>query len=279
MLRLSIMLLCSVLGAASWQNGISNVSTPQAATQAGTPLPSYDVVSIKPVKGEPSAGGYGDCVDGFWMRGLVLKALISEAFDVRDDQISGGPGWISSMAFDIEAKLDPQTAAALQKLPKQQQEVQRRLMLQSLLADRFRLQVHRATELRTTYELVLAKNGLKMKENNAPTDMEWHKWQEGVRPSTDWSYADGRISGHAEPMSMLTQQLGNATGSVVADKTGLTGRYDVLLHWDPSDPPAQDSTEPSLFTAVEEELGLRLKPTKTEFQKVIIDHIEMPSPN
>jgi uncharacterized protein (TIGR03435 family) len=279
MLRFSIMLLCFVLGAAPQQNRQSSASTPHAETQTPTPLPAYDIVSIKPVKGEPTSGGYGDHINGFSMRGLVLKALISEAFGLRDDEVSGGPGWVSSLPFDIEAKLDPETAAALRNLPKQQQEIQRRLMLQALLADRFQLQAHRATELRTAYDLVLAKSGPKMKENNAPTDTAGRKWQEGVRPSTDWSYASGRISGHAEPMSILTHQLGNATGSVVVDKTGLTGRYDVLLHWDPLDPPPQDSTEPSLFPALEEELGLRLKATKTVAQKLIIDHIEMPSPN
>ncbi len=80
-------------------------------------------------------------------------------------------------------------------------------------------------------------------------------------------------------MSVLTHQLENATGPVVSDKAGLTGRYDLLLHWDPSDPSAQDSTEPQLFPAVEQELGVRLKPTKTEAQELIIGHIEMPSPN
>jgi uncharacterized protein (TIGR03435 family) len=279
MLRLTFMLLCYVLSAAALLHSPSSASTMQGETQIATPLPAYDVVSIRPVKGEPTSGGYGDRMNGFSMHGLVLKVLICEAYGLRDDEVLGGPGWISSMPFDIEAKLDSEAAAALQKLPKQQQEMQRRFMLQSLLADRFRLQVHRAIESRTSYDLVLAKNGPKMKQNSTPTDMAGHKWQEGVTPSTDWSYTGGRINGHAEPMSVLTHQLENATGSVISDKTGLTGRYDVLLHWEPSDPPAQDSTEPQLFPAVEEELGLRLKPTKTEVQELIIDHIEMPSPN
>jgi uncharacterized protein (TIGR03435 family) len=278
MLRFAITLLGCIL-AITVCGSSQSIPTPQSQAGAPTSLPAYDVVSIKPVKGEPTSGGYGDRLDGFWMRGLSLKALITEAYDLRDDELSGGPGWVSSLPFDIEAKMDSDVAIALNKLPKQQQNVQRRLMLQSLLTDRFKLQFRRTTGLRTTYELVLAKNGPKMKENNASTDMDGKKWQQGVTPRTDWSSADGRISGHAEPISILRSQLENAVGGIVADKTGLTGRYDVLLRWDPSDSPGSDSTEPSLFPALEEQLGLQLKPTKTEIQNLVIDHLELPSPN
>ncbi len=276
---LSILILCYIMGTAAQQHSQSNGLTSQVEAKIPKPLPAYDVVVINPTKGLPTSGGYGDDIDGFSLRGLPLKALITEAYNLRDDEVSGGPGWVSTMPFDIEAKLDPENVVALQKFPIEQQKLQRRLMLQSLLVNRFRLQVHRVEMLQTSYDLVLAKNGPKMKEDNTPTDLAGHKWQEGIIPTTDWSYADGRISGHAEPMLILAHQLSNATGSVVADKTGLTGRYDVLLQWDPSDSPTQESTEPSLFPAIEQQLGLKLKPTKTEAQKLIIDHIEKPTSN
>jgi uncharacterized protein (TIGR03435 family) len=172
-----------------------------------------------------------------------------------------------------------ETAEALRGLPKKQQDVERQLMLQSLLADRFRLKVHRSSEVRTTYELVLGKGGSKMKEHNPPSDRNGIEWQEGVRPSTDWMISDGKISGHAMPISILADHLQAWVHSGIVDKTGLTGRYDVMLTWDPKDEPGPNSTEPPLFTALEEQLGLRLKPTKTVVETIVIDHLEMPSEN
>jgi uncharacterized protein (TIGR03435 family) len=260
-------------------NGQSNTTISQA--EAGVAkTPAYDVVSIRRPKGDPESGGIGDLPDGFRMRNLTLKSLISDAYGiVRDDQISGWPGWAASARFDIEAKMDVETVDALHKLSRQQQEVQRQLMLQSLLADRFKLKVHRATTVRTTYELVLAKGGLKMKEDNPPSDRDGIKWQEGVSPSTDWMMSDGKISGHAMPISILADHLPDWVHSEIVDKTGLTGRYDVVLTWDPKDEPAPNSTEPSLFTALEEQLGLRLIPTRATVETLVIDHLEMPSEN
>ena len=260
-------------------NGQSNTTISQA--EAGVAkTPAYDVVSIRRPKGDPESGGIGDLPDGFRMRNLTLKSLISDAYGiVRDDQISGWPGWAASARFDIEAKMDVETADALHKLSRQQQEVQRQLMLQSLLADRFKLKVHRATTVQTTYELVLAKGGLKMKEDNPNTDLDGNKWQEGVRPSTDWSTSVRKISGHAMPISVLAAHLQGAVDAIIVDKTGLTGRYDVVLQWDPAEKQGPDSTESSIFTALQDQLGLRLKPTKTTLETLVIDHLEMPSEN
>ncbi len=239
-------------------------------------MPAYDVVSIRQPKGDPNSARIVDLPDGFSMENLTLVPLISKAYgDIRYDEISGWPGWAASARFDIEAKMDVETADSLHKLPRQQQEVQRRLMLQSLLADRFNLKVHRGTAVRTTYELVLAKGGSKMKADNPDSDRNGIKFQEGVRPATDWIISDGKITGHAMPISILADHLQGPVEAIVEDKTGLTGRYDVDLEWDQS----SRSTGPSIFTAVEEQLGLRLKPTKTTVETVVIDHLEKPSEN
>jgi uncharacterized protein (TIGR03435 family) len=118
---------------------------------------------------------------------------------------------------------------------------------------------------------------LKMKEDNPATDMDGNKWQEGVRPATDWSISEGKISGHAMPISVLADHLQRAVDGMIADKTGLTGRYDVALEWDPKQDPA--STEPSIFAALEEQLGLRLKPIRTTVDTIVIDQLELPSEN
>jgi uncharacterized protein (TIGR03435 family) len=278
MLRLVVPLLCCLLPFVIQVNGQN--STTLSPGEAGAAKPrAYDVVSIRQVKGEPVSGGYGDVADGFSMRGLTLKSLIPDAYGVRGDAVSGWPKWADSMRFDIDAKMDPETAGAFDKLSREQQKVQRQLMLQSLLVDRFMLKVHSTTEERTAYELILAKSGLKMKENNTGLDMDGNPWRDGIRPATDWMISEGKISGHGMPVSILAGHLEGAVDSIVADKTGLKGRYDVLLQWDPSQKPDSDSTEPSIFAALEQQLGLRLKPTKTTVDMITIDHLEMPSAN
>jgi uncharacterized protein (TIGR03435 family) len=256
-------------------SGQGNTAISQAAKK-----PAYEVVSIRQSKGDPNSARIMDSPDGFSMRNLTLKPLISEAYGtVLDEEISGWPVWAGFARFDIEAKMDVETADALQKLPKQQRELQRCLMLQSLLADRFKLKVHRETKVRTTYELVLAKGGSKMKEDNPDSDMDGIKLQESVRPATDWRIAEGKISGHAMPISILADHLQGPVADIIVDKTGLTGRYDVTLTWDTGDKQGQESTEPSIFAALQEQLGLQLKPTKTTVETIVIDHLEMPSEN
>jgi uncharacterized protein (TIGR03435 family) len=273
----SLAVLAAVAAGPSGGHEASALSQPEGgAAQAF----KYEVVSIRQTKGGSNSAGIGDLPDGFWMKNLTLEPLISDAYGVvRQDQVVGWPGWATSSRFDIEAKMDVETADALRKLPRQQQEAQRQLMMQLLLADRFKLKVHRGAEVRTTYELVLAKGGSKMKEDNPPTDMNGIKWQEGVRPSVDWRVADGSISGHAMPISTLAGHLQGAVDAIVVDKTGFTGRYDVALNWDPRNGQDSTSTEPSIFTALEEQLGLHLKPTKTTVETIVIDHLEMPSEN
>jgi uncharacterized protein (TIGR03435 family) len=263
--------------------GQSNVQVGTAPSQAEGGVAKtfrYAVVSIRELQGDPKSVRFEYLPDGFSMKGLPLTSLIPDAYGVsHDDRVSGWPGWATSTRFDIEAKMDVETADALRKLPKGEQTIQRQLMLQSLLVDRFKLKVRRGTQMRTTYELVLAKGGSKMKEDNPPTDRNGIEWQEDVRPSTDWMISDGKISGHNMPISILADHLQAWVHSVIVDKTGLTGRYDVVLTWDPNDEPGQNSTEPSLFTALDEQLGLRLKPVKTMVETIVIDYIERPSPN
>lgn len=239
----------------------------------------YELVSVREVKGDPKAVRLQDLPDGFSMKGLPLESVIPDAYGVDRDRVSGWPGWAAFARFDIEARMDAETAEAFHTLPKQQQDLARQRMMQSLLVDRFGLRVHRATEVRTTYELVLAKGGLKMKEDNPPTDKDGVQWQEGVRPSTDWSISDGKISGHAMPISLLADHLQAWVHSTIVDETGLTGRYDVVLQWDPKDEPEPNSTEPSMYVALDEQLGLHLKPVKTTVGTIVIDHLEMPSEN
>jgi uncharacterized protein (TIGR03435 family) len=238
------------------------------------------VVSVRRTKGDPQRGGIGDTPDGFSMADLPLESVVMGAYGIeRQELVKGLPDWAVSVRFDIEAKMDEETADALRKLPKQEQDAQRQLMLQALLGDRFKLKTHRGTEMDSSYELVVAKGGPRMKEDSVPADVDGNKLQEGERPSTDWMISDGKISGHAMPVSILAGHLPAWVGGPVVDETGLTGRYDVLLQWDPKVVPDPNSNVPGLFTALEEQLGLRLKSGRTEVDTIVVDHLEMPSEN
>jgi uncharacterized protein (TIGR03435 family) len=205
--------------------------------------------------------------DGISM-GMSLKALIMMAYsNLTDSQISGLPGWTVNAQFDVEAKMDADTAASLARLPQGEQLNQRRLMLQALLADRFGLKVHRETKELPVYRLVIAKGGLKMQKtlaNETP----------GV------SGARGQVTARGISIEVLSMILSGWAERTVVDKTGLTGSYDMNLRWTPDDAagPSLDSG-PTFFTAVQEQLGLKLEPSKEPMDTIVVDHVEGPSEN
>jgi uncharacterized protein (TIGR03435 family) len=188
-------------------------------------------------------------------------------------QIAGWPAWSTSAQYDIEAKMDDDTAAALQKLSEKQQATRRQLMLRSLLADRFNLKVQYEIKTLPIYELVVAKGGSKLKESHA---------------SETNTNGIGRLTAQAMPMADLALILTIQVNRIVVDKTGLTGQYDFALRWTPDpggEPPdgsgslPEGDSGPSIFTALQEQLGLRLESTKAPVQVLVIDHIERPTEN
>jgi uncharacterized protein (TIGR03435 family) len=261
------------------------VATPQTANPSAH-LPAYDVASIKPGKsGDGSTLLYR--LDGLTATGLPLKFLIKEAYGIEEDQISGAPNWVNSETYDIEAKVDGADAAELARLSADQ----RKLMLQSFLGERFKLKIHWETKQLPILALVIAKNGPKLQEAK-PGDT----YPNGIKGP------DGKPEGHAGPMTWgrgrltgqgieiaalvapLTQQLGR----IVQDKTGIKGKYDVELRWTddvtaamgpPDGRAASDSSGPSIFTAIQEQLGLRLDSQRAPVDVLVIDHIERPSAN
>jgi bla regulator protein blaR1 len=224
--------------------------------------------------------------DGLTATGLTVKFLIGFAYDVKDFQISGGPGWIDSEHYDIEAKIDDATAEALKKLPLDQMLEQRRIMLRSLLADRFKLKVTESSKELPIYALVVAKNGPKLTKSTAGSSPEG--------PRRMMRFGLGELSGTAT-MGLLAEQISRQVDREVVDKTGLQGDYDFTLHFAPERPmpmpggpgdsgpggaaPPPDSSAPSLFTALQEQLGLKLEPQKGPVKMLIIDSVERPSEN
>jgi uncharacterized protein (TIGR03435 family) len=217
-------------------------------------VPSFEVVSIK--ISPPDASAYfRPAPDGFTAGKTTVKLLIETAYTLQDYQISGGPAWIESDEFDLAAKAGHPIASPELKL-----------MLQNLLAGRFNLAMHVDPKKLPGYALVLAKGGAKLRE---PT---------GTRAQV--SRTGTRMEAHHLGFSSLVDALQVIVGRPVVDRTGLQGAFDFTLDW------ARDNTAtapadaaPSIFTAVQEQLGLKLEPLAAAGDLYLIDHVERPEPN
>ena len=230
------------------------------------PLPtSYDVVSVRPHKDDPAVGSWWRTTPSGFSAITSVRGLIMSAYNlIMLDQISGLPEWAEREDFEVEGKLDADTVEAFRKLSRAEQNKQRQLMMKSLLADRFKLKVRVEMKDLPVYNLVVAKNGIKMKEAS-PSE------------NSGYSMGLGRIDGKSMEIEALGASLSNPAGRKIIDKTGLTGKYQVALTWAWDDDP--NATGPSLFTALEDQLGLKLEPAKAPVDVVVIDHIERSSEN
>lgn len=209
----------------------------------------------------------------FVASGVTLKMLIGEAYNVREFQITNAPGWVSAERYDINAKAEG--------APDRMTPDQLRPMIKALLEDRFQLKTHNETKEMPVYELVVGKNGPKLTANAG-------------EPGPMIRMGRGQLNGKKVSMTMLARQLSQQLGRTVIDKTDLKGEYDFTLEWTPEPGqgggpfggpppadaiPAADSSGPTLFTAVQEQLGLRLESQKGPVQMLAIDSISKPTEN
>ena len=213
-------------------------------------------------------------VRGDRMFGSNMPAIgwIEIAYQVRDFQVHG-PAWISEEKFDIAAR------AAGPGGPMRE-------MLQSLLADRFNLKVHREKRELPVYALLADRLKMKLSKDQTPWAGDFPNGSPDGRPTTGASpavLAPGRFQGEAVPISMFVTLLADKLGRPVINKTGLTGRYDFDLSYVPGSgqlpPDDADTSAPSLFTAIREQLGLRLESAKGPVEVLVIDRIDRPSEN
>lgn len=227
---------------------------------------AYEVVSIRPVK----SGGVGSIFsrflkDGFSAHGINLGNLVWAAYYTKLlNQVRGLPGWAHSEMYDVEARMSPATMAALEKRPPVGPYSPNQLLLQTMLAERFHLKVHIETRQGLLYDLVVAKGGIKMKPSAAGEKSGM--WGGGFQ-----------LTGRATTVEGLAGML--PVGRIVVDKTGLTGKYDFTLKWTPFDQEGQADAGPSIFTALQEQLGLKLVPAKGPVEALVVDHVERPSAN
>jgi uncharacterized protein (TIGR03435 family) len=233
---------------------------------------TFEVASIKPAN--PAARGGGikpkPAGQGYDAQGAAVRLMISLMYRMPMQHVTGGPGWIDSDLWDIEAKADK--AYSLDDL---------HTMFQNLLADEFKLKFHKEIKEGPVYVLIVDKGGSKMKLNENPQDFEVPIVGSG---------RGGSFNGKRVPMEYLCYWLGQALrndGRQVIDKTGLTGNYDFALSFMPELPPGFDKANlppefldrPSLFDALREQLGLRLEAQKGPVEYYVIDHVEKPAAN
>jgi bla regulator protein blaR1 len=234
---------------------------------------TFEVVSVKPT-GPEARGGRISFLNGtFTATGITARNCILLAHDIPSFQLAGGPSWIGDQRYDILAK----TPAGTLKAAGPERWAQMRAAVQALLADRFQLIIHRETKLIPGYALVVAKSGFKLKK----TADDGH---------ADFSSNRGKLTAHQISMELLARNLSGNLSSPVVDMTGIKGGFDLTLEWTPDEvqSPAKPGGEaaepepsagPSIFTALQEQLGLRLETQKAPVEMIVIDRIEKPAAN
>jgi uncharacterized protein (TIGR03435 family) len=281
--------LVLIVAASLAVTSFGQTSASQRAASAPTPVPAaasplaFEVSTVKENKSGKS-GSDSDFVDGrLTASNVSLKNLLQyEAYGIPESRILGGPKWISSERFDIEAKADSATVDRLRTLARDRRRIQTQAMFQQLLAERFKLAVHWETRELPVYAMVVAKKGPLLHPTKEP---DGH---------SGTSSNDGQMTAQGVTMAQmadaLTRELARELGRVVIDKTGIQGRYDCALKWTPDTGEGRinDATDgsaasldsgPSIFTAIQEQLGLKLESTKGPVQVLVIDWAEMPSEN
>jgi uncharacterized protein (TIGR03435 family) len=229
---------------------VSLLAIPAAFGQQ--PGPSFEVATIKPFDQSKHSGAiaYEQRSQTMLQTGGSVHVFIETAYGVHEEQIVGGPTWSKNQSFDIVGKTAGPANPA-----------QMNAMLRALLEDRFKLVVHTETRGGAEYSLVAEKGGPKMKPADANSPRE-----SGSGPTM----LRGTMS-TTEMASLLTTILGHP----VVDHSGLTGPYQIDLKWAPD----TEATGPSVFTAIQEQLGLKLEPTHGALEVLVIDRLEKPSEN
>jgi uncharacterized protein (TIGR03435 family) len=247
--------------------------------------PSFEVASIKLNHSDDRRGGIQMPPGGrFVATGIPVRMLITIAYKIKEHQLSGGPSWLDSERYDISAK--PEIKATSDEVL---------LMLQSMLAERFQLTLRKETKELPVYVLTVAKNGPKMEEwtdGGAAADGKPEPGRGPMRGGM-MRMGPGQLTAEGIPVSGFVDRLANILGRNVIDKTGLTGKYNFDLKWAldeaqagmmkaqgaPGDGPPPDNNGPSIFSAVQDQLGLKLEAQKGPVEVYVITGIEKPSEN
>jgi uncharacterized protein (TIGR03435 family) len=268
--------LASALLAASAVCGPSAPAQTSLSSQPSDPPLAFDVAAIHENKADNSGRSHivsSSHDSRFTAINVTLKALIQWAYAMPDMRILGGPAWLNSTRFNIEAKGD--SAADDQLSHSADGRAEKQKMLQALLADRFKLAAHQESRKLPVFALVVASKGPRFQPSQVNgTTINAHRGEIDV-------------SGSDNTLTLLADALSRQLGRVVVDETGLKGRYDLTLKFTPDTDAARagasgatpESAFPSIFTAIQEQLGLKLVSRKGPVPVLVIDGAEMPSEN
>ena len=289
--------------------GVLHPSPGWAQSQLATaPAPVYSSVSIKPSQSPADSLNRTKMMFSlkdlsFIAKGVTLQKLVQMAYHLQDSQISGGPDWLYSAKFDIEAKFDDSVVTAMHQQTADHKNFDDQAMLKALLSEHFQLAMHPQTQTLPAYDLVVDEGGPKLQKAKA-AEMHMMHMERGV------------LTASGTPIEHLAQQLSLRLGQTVVDKTGLKGDYAFALHWTPdaaedkrleqggegvrqlvtvhttdpgesqfaklhaeldAKPLSPDPNAPPLLAALQEQLGLKLVPETEPIQVLVIDHAEAPS--
>jgi uncharacterized protein (TIGR03435 family) len=252
------------------QEPVAAKSAPAQSVTSDKTLPAYDVISVKPNNtgsGHVSIHHDDGNFDAF---NVSLTGMILDAYGMKPAQLIALPPWADSAHFDIKAKVVNPDVQAIEAMTRDQS----RAMLWPILTDRFGLKFHRETRLMPVYKLVLAKGGTTLTESKASGKMTVNGVEAG-----NISMRRAQFTATAVGLPALSGYLSDQLRRIVIDETGLTGKYDLLLTWSPDDgsPPSADANSLSIFTALEEQLGLELQPGKAMVEVMVIDHAQLPA--
>jgi len=249
--------------------GAAGITTePVQASAPASKVPAFAVASIRQNQSLTDQFNVRFTPDGVHIENASLLMIIRAAWGLMnslDDKFIGIPSWAKTEKFNIDAKVDGADVDAYKALTIDQ----KRLMVQALLADRFKLETHPETREQPIYSLTIAKGGPKLKESHPAAGAPSNP---GMK-----EYSKGHLVGENVLISQLVSELTQTVDRTVEDRTGLAGRYDFALDWAPDDD--SNSSKPSLFTATQEQLGLKLEPTKAPVKCLVVDHLEQPSEN
>jgi uncharacterized protein (TIGR03435 family) len=257
-----------------------------AQSPAGTDQAISYVASVKPNNDVDPRGGSEYSPGGrFTATAIPVGQLLRTAFRIQGYQLVGAPAWIGSKRYDIVAKVDDNPVPSQQAL------------LRTLLKDRFKLAAHNETRETPIFSLVVARSDGKLGPQLIKSDFDCAAYrasthappEPGRTPNCATRINPGALYGKAIPMSMLATSLAPFVSRFTVDKTGLTGGFDVAVTWtpDPAFPnvsspladAAPNSSGPSIFVALQEQLGLKLVSDKGPVAVLVVDHLEQPSAN
>jgi uncharacterized protein (TIGR03435 family) len=275
-----------------WQSGAQTSTQTQSRESTGAATPAhppsaaaadfeYEVASFKSNKSGTGDSGWSNGGDSLTATNVPLQSLIDAAYGIRDSQLFGAPEWLSAERYDINAKMGGETATALRSLSPDERNLALQGMMQRLFAERLKLTARHDSKELPVYFLLIGIKGSKLTEAK-PEE----------RSTTNTSGGSGGITIKAQAMTMdgLAMRLSGRAGRIVLNKTDLAGKFDFTLNWmeerpvqpassDAAVPVTTDPTGPSIFTALQEQLGLKLESGKAPVPVIVIEHVERPSDN